>query len=51
VKKGKDNEKCKPDAASYEKNGLLWLSGSQKFRLMRGIQESLAGWVAIIFLT
>jgi len=31
-----------------KKNGLFWLSGSQKFRLMKGIRESLAGRVAII---
>ncbi len=30
------------------KNGLFWLTGSQKFHLMRGITESLAGRVAII---
>ena len=29
-------------------NGLFWLSGSQKFQLMKGIRESLAGRVAII---
>jgi len=31
-----------------KKNGLFWLTGSQKYRLMKGIQESLAGRVAII---
>lgn len=31
-----------------KKNGLFWLTGSQKFHLMRGITESLAGRVAII---
>jgi len=31
-----------------KKNGLFWLSGSQKFQLMKGIRESLAGRVAII---
>lgn len=30
------------------KNGLFWLTGSQKFHLMRGISESLAGRVAIL---
>lgn len=30
------------------KPGLFWLTGSQKFHLMRGIQESLAGRVAIL---
>ena len=29
-------------------NGLFWLTGSQKFHLMRGITESLAGRVAIV---
>lgn len=31
-----------------KRNGLFWLTGSQKFQLMRGITESLAGRVAII---
>jgi predicted AAA+ superfamily ATPase len=31
-----------------KKNGLFWLTGSQKFHLMKGIQESLAGRVAIL---
>jgi predicted AAA+ superfamily ATPase len=31
-----------------KKNGLFWLTGSQKYRLMKGIQESLAGRVAIL---
>ena len=31
-----------------DKNGLFWLTGSQKFHLMKGIQESLAGRVAIL---
>jgi len=30
------------------RNGLFWLTGSQKFHLMRGISESLAGRVAIL---
>ncbi|MCL2043702.1 MAG: ATP-binding protein [Treponema sp.] len=30
------------------KNGLFWLTGSQKFSLMKGIQESLAGRIAIL---
>lgn len=34
-----DRDKC---------NGLFWLTGSQKFQLMRGITESLAGRVAIV---
>jgi predicted AAA+ superfamily ATPase len=31
-----------------KKNGLFWLTGSQRFHLMKGIQESLAGRVAIL---
>jgi len=31
-----------------KKDGLFWLTGSQKFHLMHGIQESLAGRVAIL---
>ncbi len=31
-----------------KKNGMFWLTGSQKFHLMHGIQESLAGRVAIL---
>lgn len=31
-----------------KKNGMFWLTGSQKFHLMQGIHESLAGRVAII---
>lgn len=31
-----------------KKNGMYWLTGSQKFHLMKGITESLAGRVAII---
>lgn len=31
-----------------QRNGLFWLTGSQKFELMRGITESLAGRVAIV---
>jgi len=31
-----------------KRNGLFWLTGSQKFHLMRGITESLAGRVAIL---
>lgn len=33
---------------SANPRGAFWLTGSQKFRLMKGIQESLAGRVAII---
>ena len=31
-----------------KKNGLFWLTGSQKFHLMHGVSESLAGRVAIL---
>lgn len=31
-----------------QKNGLFWLTGSQKFHLMKGITESLAGRVGIV---
>ncbi|MCL2319195.1 MAG: ATP-binding protein [Treponema sp.] len=31
-----------------KQNGLFWLTGSQKFSLMKGIRESLAGRVAIL---
>ena len=33
--------------AGEECNGLFWLSGSQKFHMMKGVSESLAGRVAI----
>ncbi len=29
-------------------NGLFWLTGSQKFRMMQGVSESLAGRIAIL---
>jgi predicted AAA+ superfamily ATPase len=35
-------------ADSHKQNGLFWLTGSQQFHLMQGIQESLAGRVAIL---
>lgn len=38
------------DRLGYEgkdNNGLFWLTGSQKFKMMKGISESLAGRVAI----
>jgi len=35
-------------ADKAKKNGLFWLTGSQKYHLMKGIQESLAGRVAIL---
>jgi len=31
-----------------KKNGLFWLTGSQKFHLMQGVSESLAGRVAVL---
>jgi len=31
-----------------KKDGLFWLTGSQKYKLMKGVQESLAGRVAIL---
>ena len=30
-----------------ENNGLFWLTGSQKFKMMKGVEESLAGRVAV----
>jgi predicted AAA+ superfamily ATPase len=33
---------------THNENGVFWLIGSQKFHLMQGIQESLAGRIAII---
>lgn len=38
----------KIDVDNNQKNGQYWLTGSQKFHLMKGITESLAGRVAII---
>ncbi|MCL2042739.1 MAG: ATP-binding protein [Treponema sp.] len=35
-------------ADKARKNGLFWLTGSQKYHLMQGIKESLAGRVAIL---
>ena len=35
-------------ADTHKQNGLFWMTGSQKFSLMQGIQESLAGRVAIL---
>lgn len=32
----------------HKQDGLFWITGSQKFHLMKGVQESLAGRVAII---
>ena len=33
---------------TYNRNGLFWLTGSQKFNLMKGINETLAGRIAIL---
>lgn len=38
-------------ADSYHEPGAFWLTGSQVFKLMRGVQESLAGRVAILSMT
>lgn len=35
----------------YREPGAFWLTGSQVFKLMRGVQESLAGRVAVLSLT
>ena len=35
----------------YHEPGAFWLTGSQVFKLMRGVQESLAGRVAVLSLT
>lgn len=35
----------------YHEPGAFWLTGSQVFKLMRGIQESLAGRVAVLSMT
>lgn len=35
----------------YHKPGDIWLTGSQVFTLMSGVQESLAGRIAVLFLT
>lgn len=36
---------------SHHEPGSFWLTGSQVFRLMRGVQESLAGRVAVLSMT
>lgn len=38
-------------ADSHHEPGAFWLTGSQVFKLMRGVQESLAGRVAILSMT
>ncbi len=35
----------------HQEPGLFWLTGSQIFKLMRGVQESLAGRVAVLSMT
>jgi len=35
-------------ADTHRQDGLFWMTGSQKFSLIKGIQESLAGRVAIL---
>ena len=35
----------------YHEPGAFWLTGSQVFKLMRGVQESLAGRVAVLSMT
>lgn len=35
----------------YHKPGAFWLTGSQMFQMMRGVQESLAGRVAVLSMT
>ena len=37
--------------AGKENNGMFWLTGSQKFRMMRDVSESLAGRIAIFDLS
>lgn len=36
---------------SHDEPGAFWLTGSQVFKLMKGVQESLAGRVAVLSLT
>ena len=36
---------------SHQEPGTFWLTGSQIFKLMRGVQESLAGRVAVLSMT
>ena len=36
---------------SHQEPGAFWLTGSQVFKLMRGVQESLAGRVAVLSMT
>ena len=41
----------KLDVDSNENKGIYWLTGSQKFHLMKGVSESLAGRVGILEMT
>lgn len=41
----------KKDADKNHEPGAFWLTGSQVFKLMQGVQESLAGRVAVLSLT
>ena len=38
-------------ADTHHEPGAFWLTGSQAFKLMRGVQESLAGRVAVLSMT
>ena len=38
-------------ADSHQEPGAFWLTGSQVFKLMHGVQESLAGRVAVLSMT
>lgn len=38
-------------ADHHQEPGAFWLTGSQVFKLMRGVQESLAGRVAVLSMT
>lgn len=38
-------------ADSYHEPGAFWLTGSQVFQMMKGVQESLAGRVAVLSMT
>ena len=38
-------------ADTHQEPGAFWLTGSQVFKLMRGVQESLAGRVAVLSMT
>ena len=38
-------------ADSHHEPGAFWITGSQVFQMMRGVQESLAGRIAVLFMT